>query len=229
MCNGAWRHSIAVMLLIPLSAAWNRILVVASPRRELVVRSWYLFPKTVRIPWSDIGGIQYGAEEMIHRSPRGGMITEHYWKWSVRLKSKSSEAPWFATFFPHKQPESPGAQARPLQQVARFIQWCLAHSRVSVSGPYLIEKTWERSGFRRGSKAVILGPTEQSGRHWGDWKDLNEGPVIHRKVTEKFVYEDENGVRRTFNSRDEIPPIFARRCRRRCRATPKRMFRSVLS
>ncbi len=39
----------------------------------------------------------------------------------------------------------------------------------------------------------------------GGWKDLTEGPVIHREVTEQFVVEDESGVRRTFHSRFFFP------------------------
>ena len=199
---------IAVMVLFPLSVIWNRVELGASPRGELVVKSWFIVPRTVRIPWRDIGGIQYGVEETIHRTTRG-QITDHYWIWHVRLKAQTPENACLAAFSPWKQPERPGAQSRPPRQVAHLIHWLLAHAPVSVSGPYLVEKSSKRGRLRAEPRASVRKGIEQGGLRQdrlGGMAGGIESPVIHRTVSERFVYEDEHGVRKSFDSRDAIPP-----------------------
>ena len=196
---------IAAMALIPLSGAWTRVELSADPRRELAVKRRRFVPKTVRIPWSDVGGIQYGAEETIHRTTQG-RVTGHYWKWLVRLKAQSPEANWLATFSPHKQPDRPGPQSRAPQQVVHFIKWCLAHAPTKVSGPYFVEKSWKRGSLRLQPRAAVLTPREQGGGRDDGLGGGVKAPFVQRKATERFVYEDESGVRQTFDSREAIPP-----------------------
>ena len=146
---------IVVMLLFPLSVVWNRVEFSASPRGELLVKRWHVVPRTFRIPWPSVGGIQYGVEETIRRTTTG-QITGHYWAWHVRLKSKFPGAPSLAVFSPWKQPDRPGAESRPPRQVAHLIQWLLAHAPVSVSGPYLVEKTLKRGVLSGAPKGTVL-------------------------------------------------------------------------
>lgn len=204
---------IAVMLLFPLSVVWNRVEFSASPRGELVVKSWHVVPRTLRIPWPNVGGIQYGVEETIHRTTRG-QITGHYWTWHVRLKSKFPGAPSLAVFSPCKQPDRPGAESRPPRQVAHLIHWFLAHVPVKVSGPYLVEKTLKRGGLGTEPKASILAGIEQGGLRQdplGGMAGGIEDPSIHRTVNKRFIIRDADGREQHYDSLEKVPHEIRRR------------------
>lgn len=198
---------IAAMLLIPLSAAWNRLSLSVSPRRELVVSSWVLFPKSIRIPWEELGAIQYGAQEIIHRR-KGNPLTTHYWQWFVRLQPKIPGAPWLVNFYPYRQKERPSAQPRAPQRVARMIEWCRAHAPLRISGPFFHEQSAQRGLFRRAPGHTAHTPIIRQVAPDAIAENITSGPglQVRRELSRHIAYENEQGVRHSAQSFDELPP-----------------------
>ncbi len=202
----------ALALLAPLSCLWNRMVLRIGPRQDLVVSTWWLFPKSRSYPMAGYASIQVTANEIIHRG-RHRQIAEHYWRWSIQMTpaggEQTAEAPPLI-FYPHNQKEHPGPKPRPPQVVKTIVHWLQKNGSLAASGPYVIEQSSQAPRFGRSKATLLHEPQILS----GNYESLADMPPEMRQEAERMMVQGAGASpmtqgrreRNVYRSVDEMPP-----------------------
>jgi len=227
-----------VGILAPLSTIWSRVVINHDLRGNLSVFVWHILPRTYTYDLRDFGGIQYGAEEIVHRG-KYQMVTDRYWRWYVRLMPAAPPGsgpghPLDLTsislsFHPFRQKDRPSATGRPPQPVTALIAWLRQQGNFPATGPLFFEESQERRGFLRGRRKQLAGyqpevcvttqrgtedltPEERTEALRHARKAVRPGDPWRRHTTD-ISYQDSSGQMHRARTLEELPEEIQARIR----------------
>lgn len=220
-------------ILSPLSVLWGQIVFNRDIRGNLSVFVWKIIPRSRHYNFQAFSNLQYGAEEIIHRTRRR-QETEHYWRWFVRLMPAGSAqvagppppldlSSSSITFYPYRQKGRPGAKGRPPETVLRILSWLRAPANYPVTGPLYIEETSEQRDLFGGRRKQLVDfepkvtfrtqygsedllPPQAQAEVLRNAEELvrRGGPGVHR--AQQVTYQDSLGNVHTGASLEDLPP-----------------------